>query len=63
MFYQEAPFLILERWGFLLAMLQWFADILTFCIVSINGIRGLDLSDYMAWEMRCYTENISFYAD
>jgi hypothetical protein len=45
---------------FIFAMLQWFADLLISFNVTVAGIRDLDLSDYMAGEMKCFTENISF---
>ena len=55
-------FLTKGRVSFIVAMLQWFADILIFCNVSVNGIIDFDLLDYMAWEMKCFTGNISFSA-
>ena len=41
-------------------MLQWFADLLTSFNVTVSGIRDLDLLDYMAGKVQCFTENISF---
>jgi hypothetical protein len=46
----------------LFAMLQWFAYLLISFNVTVAGIRELDLSDYMAGKVQCFTENISFSA-
>jgi hypothetical protein len=51
-----------ERWGFVFATLQWFADILISCSFTMTESKDRDPLDSIARKVQCFTENISFSA-